>query len=349
MRLYGRDWTRRDLEARVGRVEQIGGLRRLHWTEGPEAGVEHIQALTGAGLSYVVVPARGMDISLAAFGGVPLSWQSANGEAHPAYYDPAEAGWLRSAVGGLLMTCGLLQVGSPNEDGGQRLGLHGRAHHLPARHVAAEGQWKGDEYELAVRGVVEETAIFGENVRLSREIRSRLGQNRIEIRDVVENIGFEPVPHMILYHFNFGFPLMSEETQIKFPSRRVTPREAKTPLDGFDRWQSPQHGYQERVYYHEDLITDGNANASVEIHNPSFPVAGGGTRSLVVRLAWETTALPRLVQWKMPSAGAHVMGIEPANCWVEGRAAERVRGTLRLLEPGESLVYDLALEVDVAA
>ena len=72
MRLYEKDWTRRALEARVGRIEQIGGLRRVQSTEGPESGVEQIQVRTGAGLSYSILPSRGMDIGVAEFGGVPL-------------------------------------------------------------------------------------------------------------------------------------------------------------------------------------------------------------------------------------------------------------------------------------
>ena len=38
MKLYGRDWTRRELEARLGRIEQIGGLRRVQLTEGNRGG-----------------------------------------------------------------------------------------------------------------------------------------------------------------------------------------------------------------------------------------------------------------------------------------------------------------------
>jgi hypothetical protein len=44
-----------------------------------------------------------------------------------------------------------------------------------------------------------------------------------------------------------------------------------------------------------------------------------------------------------------VLGIEPANCYVEGRAAERARGTLAVLEPGESRTYELVIEVTVDA
>jgi hypothetical protein len=340
MNLYGREWTRRELEARLGRIEQIGGLRRVQLAEGSESGVEEIQVRTGAGLSYSILPSRGLDIGLAEFGGVPICWLSQNGEVHPAFFDGRGSGWLRTAAGGLLMTCGLAQVGSPGTDGGEELGLHGRAHHTQARHVCAEGSWEGDEYITVVQGKIEETSIFGWNLRLTRRISSRLGKNQILIRDVVENAGFTPAPHMLLYHFNFGFPLLDEQTEICIPAGSVSPREPELPIEGLGNWQPPQAGFRERVYYHENLSTGADGMASVTVRNPHFPLAN---RPLKVRLAWEARSLPILVQWKMPGEGTHVLGIEPANCHVEGRAAERERGTLVLLAPGQTIEYNLEL------
>jgi len=354
MQLYGRAWSRRELEERVGRLEQVGGIRRLTLGDGPEAGVEQVQVRTGAGLSYWVSAGRGLDISLAEFGSVPLSWQASPGDVHPAYFDPRGLEWLRTAAGGLLMTCGFTQVGSPCSDGGQDLGLHGRAHHLPARQVSAEGRWLGDEYEMRVAGVVEQAMIFGENVTLIRQIHSRLGENVIRLTDVVRNNGFESVPHMYLYHFNFGFPLLSEKTRLTLPKGRVVPRDAGMTTAGLDAWQSPDASFQERVYYHEDLVGEPNSGGlgtvvAAVIRNPVFPMAGGGTRPLAVRLQWNASLLPRLVQWRMPGAGVHVLGLEPSNCRVGGRARERERGALAFLEPGESRTYDLELSVDAGA
>jgi hypothetical protein len=50
----------------------------------------------------------------------------------------------------------------------------------------------------------------------------------------------------------------------------------------------------------------------------------------------------------MPGAGTHVLGIEPANCHVGGRAAERAQGTLVMLEPGQQIRYELELEIEEA-
>jgi len=341
MKLYGRNWSRRELESRVGRIEQIGGLSRFRWAEGLETGSEQIQVRTGAGLSYYVSPSRALDISLAEFGGTPLTWQSANGDIHPSYYDARGAGWLRTAVGGLMMTCGLTYVGAAGEDQGQEYGLHGRVHHLPARHITASAGWTGDEYEVTIGGEVNETAIFGEQLRLTRRIVSRLGENRIDIKDEIQNVGFMSTPHMILYHFNFGFPLLDEMSTIRLPSQRVIARDEGIPVEGYDRWHKPQEDYQERVYYHQGFSGE---RVSATIHNPGFP-AVSGPMPLTVRLSWSTSQLPKLVQWKMPGLGVHVLGITPSNCYVEGREAERARGTLMTLEPGETREYELAFEV----
>lgn len=347
MQLYQRAWTRRELEARVGRIEQIGGVRRLRLAEGPENGVEQIQVRTGSGLAYTISPERGLDISLVEFGSVPISWQAPNGDVHPAYFDDRGLNWLRTAAGGLLMTCGFTQAGSPAIDNGEELGLHGRAHHLAARHVGITADWEGDEYIMRIRGVVEETRIFGEFIRLTREITSKLGSNRITIVDRYENLGFKPTPLMLLYHFNFGFPLLTEATQISFPSKEVEALINATTSEGYDRWDAPDPTYNERVYLHKQNISDNNNWASATIYNPDFPLPAG-SNPITVRLSWDTTTLPNLVQWRMAGAGAHVLGIEPANCHVSGRQPSRESNSLVMLEPGAGYTCRLELNINLA-
>lgn len=344
MRLYGREWTRRELEARVGRLEQIGGIERFSRMEGPEAGVNTIRVRTGSGLAYWVTPNKGMDISLAEMHGVPVSWTAGNGEPHPSYYEGRGAEWLRSASGGLLMTCGLTQVGSPGEDTEGAYGLHGRIHHIPARQVSCWTEWEGDEYMMIVRGVIEETSIFGSSLRLIRTITSRMGENRLTIQDTVENTGFRPAPHMMLYHFNFGFPLMAEDTTVELPAGISLPRDPDMDMSGMNDWQPPDPLHKEQVYYHEPSNSDGDS-IRTSIHSPSFPVNSQTSPSsgLTVHLEWDAAALPKLVQWRMPGAGEHVLGLEPSNCWTRGRSAERENGSLRMVGPGEKIEYRLDL------
>ena len=349
MDVYGNDWSRRELEARTGRMEQYGGLKRYTLEDGPERGLRMVEVRTGGGLRFLLSPDRGMDIGLAEFAGTPFTWLSPNGAVHPSYFRYEGIDWLRTAAGGLLMTCGYTQVGSPCEERGEKLGLHGRAHHLAADQVNASGVWDETEqvYTLAVSGVLRESRIFGENIEVKRLITAFGGQNRLHIQDRIRNAGFESSPYMILYHFNFGFPLISESAELKFPSSRVTPREPETPVEGYDRWQAPDAGYEERVYYHSRFETrkeKGREMATVAIRNPDFPIAGNPS-PVEARLSWSVDSLPSLVQWKMPGAGTHVLGIEPSNGGVGGRKAERDAGTLDFIEPGQLIENQLDLDL----
>lgn len=343
VRLYGKEWTRRELESRVGRMDQLGGVQRFVMREGPEAGQEAFQVRTGAGLSYWVHPSKGMDISLAEFCGIPVSWSASNGNPHSSYYDAEGNNWLRSASGGLLMTCGLSQVGASGQDEYGSFGLHGQIHHTPARQTSYYAEWHGTDYEMFTRGVLEETSIFGHTLRLTRTIISRLGENRLKIMDTVENVSFKPVPHMMLYHFNFGFPLLMEDTIIVLPESKSTSRDAGMDMSRLHEWQAPDPLFTEQVYYHEPL--EQQEKISVQIISPSFPVNdfNSSSKGLTVELKWDPVTLPRLVQWRMPGAGEHVLGIEPSNCWTKGRAEERKTDSLRMLQPGETVQYEIEL------
>lgn len=221
--------------------------------EGPEAGQEAFQVRTGAGLSYRVHPSKGMDISLAEFCGIPVSWSASNGNPNPSYYDAGGNNLLRTASGGLLMTSGLSQVGASGQDEYGSFGLHGQIHHTPARQTSYHAEWHGNDYEMFTRGVLEETSIFGHTLRLTRTIISRLGGNRLKIMDTVENASFKAMPHMMLYHFNFGFPLLMEDTIIVLPESKSTSRDVEMDMPRLHEWQAPDPLFAEQVYYHEPL------------------------------------------------------------------------------------------------
>ena len=53
-----------------------------------------------------------------------------------------------------------------------------------------------------------------------------------------------------------------------------------------------------------------------------------------------------LTEWKSPASGDYVVGLEPGNCHVEGAAAERARGTLRMLKPMEVKRATLTFEAE---
>jgi hypothetical protein len=337
--LFGRQWTREELLSRVGHLSQLAGVRLAEWSDGAERGVRVATLRSGSGFEVTVLLDRGMDLGPAAYRGTPLAWLSPAGFPHPAHFEPQGLGWLRTFGGGLLTGCGLTHLGTPGEDDGEVLGLHGRLSLLPARHVQVGEEWSGDECRLWVQGQMRQARLFGENLRLTRRTSCWLGQNRLSIQDRVENLAGTPSPLMILYHINLGFPLLDSVCELRADPHPVRPQGdiAAAGLDDWMRFQPPTPGYSEQVFYH-DLPADSEGWAAITLHNPTLNL------SLTVR--FRKASLPNLIQWKMMGQGAYVLGLEPANCLVEGRSKERERGTLQFLQPGEQREFELEIVVD---
>lgn len=336
--LWGRDWSREELEQRVGDLAQIAGVRLVELADGKERGVRAAEIKTGSGLSFTVLIDRGLDISTAEYNGKALAWRSMTEDAHPTYFEPDGLGWLRTFYGGLLVTCGMTSAGAPCVDQGQPLGLHGRVSHLPAKNVYADAAWEGDRYRVWVRGKCQEAIVFSENLLLTREVSTYLGESRLFVHDVVENVGHARTEHMYLYHINIGFPVVDEGSRLISPSRSARPRdaEAEQGKEEYARLQAPTAGFKEKVYFH-DLAADAEGYTQAAIANPAL---GHG-----VYIRYPKAQMPEFIEWKMMGVRNYVVGMEPANCSVLGRAAERERGTLQFLEPGERREYRLEIGV----
>lgn len=342
--LYGRDWTRQELLRHVGEMQQVAGIRAARLEGGRAAGVHALEVNAGDGLRFTVLPDRCLDIPFLEYRGVPLVWSARNGITAPDYYNPHGVGWLRSFFGGLLTTCGLRQVGSPCVDAGEELGQHGRISNAPAEDVSTVAAWDGDTYRLSVQGTMRETSVFGEDLRLTRQLTVAAGERTIKLYDRVENLGSAASPLMLLYHVNIGFPLLGPDARLIVADRKVEPRDerAREGLADYSRFGPPQRDWREQVYWH-DVASDASGFCQAAIVNEALDPPFGRGLGLAVR--WRRDQLWNLVQWKQLGEGDYVAAIEPANCHTLGRAKERELGTLESIAPGE--VREFALEFSV--
>lgn len=342
-RLFGRDYTRQELLTRVGDISQIAGIRLAQLEDGKERGVRIAEFRTGAGLNFTVLLDRGMDISNADYCGRPLNWRSATGDVAPQFYDEPGLEWLYSFFGGLLCTCGMSYCGAPCEDEGKKLGLHGRVSNIPAKEISVNQRWVGDEYVFSVTGKVVETYVFGPVLQLTRTISSALGARQLTVHDEVENIGYDTVPHMYLYHINLGFPVVDAGAEFIAPVTKVIPRdaEAEEGKENFHLFHEPTAGYKEKVYFHE-MATTPNGDTMAGIVNRACDPEHGGFGVCIV---YNKNEFPNFNQWKQMGQGVYTVGLEPANCRTEGRARERQRGTLVFLKPGEKRSYTVRFRV----
>jgi hypothetical protein len=333
-------YTRDYLSTRIGRPSQIGGIAHFTHADGKAKGTSTLRVRTAQGLEFWIVPDRGMDIFEAGFQGKSLCWHAPGGMVHPAYYSNRGTEWLKSFPGGLLSTCGLTTAGAPSEDNGENLGLHGSISNTPAESVNWSEHWKGEEYLLTVSGKVREASVFGSNLLLERTISTSLESASFSLRDVVENQGVHHSPLMVLYHFNFGFPLLTERSRIYAPSQALEPATdfAAGTQESWDRFESPQVEVEERVYFHRMRPGPAGKVTVVLVSDSDRPEFG-------VALTYDPQTLPEFVQWKMTGANHFVLGLEPANCRTLGRKAERQRGTLQTLAPEERRAFQLEFRV----
>ena len=332
MEIYGKKYAVNDLRRRIGNMDQVAGVRIVQLDEGNERPGRAAILRTGTGFEVTVLLDRCLDIASASYCGQAMGWRSTTGDVAPQYYEAEGIRWLRSYFGGLVTTCGLNNVGAP-EPGSELTGngLHGRIGNTPARNIKVTQEWQGDDYVISVEGTMRQTALFHENLTLTRRVHTKLGEKRFWIEDTITNEGFSATPYMLLYHCNLGWPVVDEGSEMISPSRQVAPRD-EVARDGKESWMKfhgPTHDYGEKVYFH-DMAADDAGFVTAGIVNDGFS-RGNGFGAYV---RYNQDALPRFTQWKMLGEQDYVVGLEPCNCGVEGKAVDEERGLTKSLEPG---------------
>lgn len=331
-----------DLRQRIGDPSQLASARAIRLTDGNEDGVRAVDVRVQGGIHALILVDRGLDIGPAWFAGQPLAWQSSTGIVHPAYF--RDDTWLRSFHGGLLVTCGLQNVGAHNISDGVSYGLHGRLSNIPAR--AVSHRIESGPTAVVVTGEVRETDVYGADLVLRRSLRFPIGLGVIEIEDEVTNQGYEPAVLMLLYHVNAGYPVVSDDARLIAPPATVVGLDdlSQARLAEHDRFAPPTVGFPPTVYEHR-LTDPGVGWATIGIVN----AAHAPTDGIALSVSYQPAQLPFLWQWRMLAPGMYLTGLEPANCGIRGRAVERQAGRLDILAPGESRRFNLRLEARIGS
>jgi len=277
-------------------------------SDGRAAGARTIDVRVWDGIDLRLFPDRGLDIGAAWFRGTPLAWITPDGEQGPPRpEDLVGRAWFDAWGGGLATTCGLSNVGAPSEG----YGLHGT---YTAR-GAAEVEIERTISEVTVTGTVTDPPFT-----LSRRVVSTVGQGLVRIDDRVVNDSEWTAAAPLLYHVNIGAPMWDDDAYLETDAHEVVPRDDDSAL-GLPSWDEPPPAADdavERVFEHVGATWARLTNGRLGVE-------------LTVR-----SSLPRLWQWVQPASGLYVLGIEPANCSVLGRAHDIAAGRMPFLDPGES-------------
>ena len=328
-----------EVRQKVGDLNGLCGIKDYLFNDGPSRGLRAFDLKNGRGLELTVLADRGMDIPYLSFKGINIGLLNKVGIRSPYLYrEDGGSGFLKQFYGGMMTTCGLTYAGASGEDQGKALGLHGPYDNLPAAQVRAYADYEGDEKVLKVEGEVRETEVFADNLVLKRTLTVDTERNQVHVRDVVENQGYLTSPLMMIYHINFGYPMLDEGGRCYFSTSEVSPRTdfAAEGLDIYDVMEAPGIGRDEQCYYHtgHDEAQD---ESFAMLHNEKLGIAG--------IIHYDKAVFPLLCQWKCMRAGDYALGLEPTTSGVVNRSEARANGALTYLEAGKSREFNVTIEV----
>lgn len=327
-------------------------VRRQRLHGGKQDGVDLVVVDNGR-MTITLVPTRGMGILRVVSGDIRLGWDSPVREVvHPKYVN-LEArgglGWLEG-FNEWMARCGLEWAGHPGQDrfinnvGEQaemNLTLHGKVANIPASEVEVIVE-REPRPRIRVRGRVDERAFYGPKLELWTEVSTEPGSPTFRIEDALTNRGAFDQEFQILYHANYGPPLLGAGSRVTAAVRRVTPFNAHAAKDveAYAEYDGPVRGFIEQVYnLHPYADTEGRS--LLMLRNAA------GDRAVSMRFA--VADLPYVTLWKNLTAleEGYVTGLEPGTGFPYTRRLEREAGRVPKLQPGQTRGF--AIEVGLHA
>ena len=329
-------------------------IRKRILQGGKQEGVEIIEVDNG-NLRFRVIPTRGMGILDVNLGDVRLGWDSPIKEVvHPKFVNLESRGGLGWIEGfnEWLARCGLEYAGHPGKDkfitntgatGEMDLTLHGKIANIPASEVNVTVD-RQPPHTIRVRGRVDERVFFGPKLELWTEISTVPGSSTFTLSDTLTNRGSEDQEFMLIYHANFGTPLLGPGAKVVAPLKIVTPfnDHAAKAASRWSVYAAPKAGFVEEVYLLE-------------------PIAGADGRTMVmlqnakanrgVSMTWSLKELPYLTQWKntVAKTDGYVTGLEPGTSYPHNRSWERAAGRVSKLKPGQSRRFSIDIAIQSSA
>jgi hypothetical protein len=299
-------------------------------------------AVNNGKLSYVLIPTRGMSVAKVEMGDIRLGWDSPVKEiVHPQFINLQSRGglgWLEG-FNEWMVRCGLEWAGHPGKDkfinntgdeAEMDLTLHGKIGNIPASEVEVVID-RSAPYRIRVRGRVDERMFYGPKLELWTEISTEPGSNTFRIEDEVKNYGAYDQEFQIIYHANYGPPLLEAGSRFVVAAKEVRPfnAHAAKSLNQFSEYVAPAKGFIEQVY---GVIpfTDAQNRTTVMLRNA---VGDKG-----VTMSYRVDQLPFFTLWKNTTGieEGYVTGLEPGTGFPANRSIERKAGRVPKLKSNEA-------------
>ena len=329
---------------KISNTAQLGGIETSVIDNGAGRGTRIAWINTGTGLRFKVVIDRAMDIADTFYNEHSLAWLSHSGITPAQPMSDKSINWLKTFGGGLLVTCGLSHVGGPESDEFGERGIHGEISNIPAEiESIIQPDPISGKMDMSITGIIRQSQALGSRLELRRTISATLGKSVIRIHDQVINRGNTDAAHMLLYHCNFGWPLIDEGTKIlwngTWKPREGNPNKIFCEGNDFKKCLPPiddHQGSNEEVAF-IDPQADDDGFCTCGLENSKL--------GLRVNLKFQKKQLPCLTNWQHFGKGEYVVGLEPGTNRPIGQSQARRQNELIQLLPGETRNYALEIEL----
>ncbi len=87
-RLFGKEYTRRELLDLVGDMSQVAHARYGELREGSDRGADLIEVFNASGLCFSLLPGRALDVASAHYKGMSLCFRGNTGDVGPRSTNP---------------------------------------------------------------------------------------------------------------------------------------------------------------------------------------------------------------------------------------------------------------------
>lgn len=305
---------------------------------GKQEGSKIITLTSENGLTIVLSPTRGMSLLHAQGFGVRLGWDSPVKEVvNPAFINLESRnglGWLEG-FNEMMVRCGYEWTGHPTTADGQLYTLHGKAGNTPASRVEVEVS-ESAPYEIRIRGLIKESTFKKADLQTMTELRYVPGSNSFSLHDVLTNHADYPHDYQIIYHSNFGKPVLEDGARFIAPLANVSPFNdyAKGGMKTWNTYSAPTKGFDEMVFNLTPLA-DANQQTVAAVVNKA------GDKGAAI--GFNVSQLPVLTMWKNTDTEkqGYVTGIEPGTSYAYPVTIEREQKRVKQLAPGASTQFDL--------
>ncbi|MDU5782271.1 MAG: aldose 1-epimerase family protein [Pantoea sp.] len=305
---------------------------------GKQEGSKVLTITSKNGLTIALSPTRGMDLLHVNGDGVRLGWDSpVNEVVNPAYINLESRnglGWLEG-FNEMMVRCGYEWTGHPVTKDGRIYTLHGKAGNTPASRVEVTVDEKAP-HEIRVRGLLKENTFKKANLETWTELRYVPGAKSFTLHDVLTNRGDYPHDYQIIYHSNFGTPILEKDARFIAPLKSVSPFNdyAKTGLKAWNTYDAPTKDFDEMVF---NLVPKADSSGKTL----AAVINSKGDKGASIE--FDTHQLPLLTMWKNTDTlkQGYVTGIEPGTNYAYPVTIEKEQGRVKQLAPGQSTTFEL--------